>query len=165
MSANVRLPIPMSSGFITRTLVAGLDRVAGFFRRLPDDPEHLNVGREGEELAYFHLRKNGYVVVARNWRTPRRRGELDIVAWDGPILCFVEVKTRSKRAFVPAEAAVDQEKKRELAGMAKSFLRNHPVGTQYRFDIVSVYLVPGQQPDVVLFKDAFGWRTMNNRGR
>src|SRR5215831_16473459 len=71
-------------------------------------------GRSGEEQAYFHLRRLGYVMVARNWRSPHRKGELDLVGWDADVLCFIEVKTRSTRDVKPAEAAVDQEKQRAL---------------------------------------------------
>ncbi len=122
-----------------------------------EDAAH-QVGRAGEELAYFELRRQGYTIVARNWRNPRRRGELDLVAWDGPVLCFIEVKTRSRKSFVPAEAAVHREKMHELVGMSKLYLRNQPPGTRFRFDVVSVYLVPGEHPEVAVKKDAFGWK-------
>src|SRR5512147_2650013 len=77
-------------------------------------PEHLLTGRRGEDDAYFYLRRLGYVMVARNWRSPRHRGELDLVGWDGEVLCFVEVKTRTTRDVAPAEAAVDEEKRHDL---------------------------------------------------
>ena len=132
-------------------------------RRPPElkdaEPESHRVGKEGEELAYFHLRQVGYTVVARNWRNSRRKGELDIVAWDGQTLCFVEVKTRSRKSIVPAEAAVHRDKMRELAGMARLYLRQMPIGTPFRFDVVAVYLVPGEEPEITLLKDAFGWKT------
>ena len=155
----------MSSGRITRKLIASLDVVGRVLRRnwkdqrKQEEPESHRVGRAGEEFAYFHLRRSGYTVVARNWRNPRRRGELDIIAWDGETLCFVEVKTRSRKSIVPAEVAVDREKMRELAGMARLYLRQMPLGTPFRFDVVSVYLIDGREPEITLFKDAFGWKT------
>lgn len=155
----------MTAGSITRTLVGLLDRAAALVGRASRDPAHLQLGRTGEDEAYFYLRAQGYTVVARNWRTPRRRGELDLIAWEGDVLCFIEVKTRTRKTFVPAEAAVDREKQHELISMARAYLRNQPLGTLYRFDIVSVYLAPGQKPDLALFKDAFGWRTMKATGR
>ena len=158
-----------SSGNLTRALIASLDRVGELLRRAvlnpttgEPEPAHLDVGRRGEELAYFQLRKWGYTVVARNWRNPRRKGELDIVGWDEGVLCFVEVKTRTKKSFVPAEAAVHREKMHELAGMAKLYLRQLPPGTVFRFDVVSVYLVPGCEPEVTLIRDAFGWKLQSN---
>jgi len=75
-------------------------------------PDHIRVARRGEEDAYFHLRSLGYVIVARNWRTAGRKGEVDLIAWEGDVLCFVEVKTRTTRDVKPAEAAVDRAKQR-----------------------------------------------------
>src|SRR6266542_2153795 len=84
---------------------------------------HLATGRRGEEEAYFYLRQLGYVMVARNWRSPRHRGEIDLIGWDDDVLCFVEVKTRTTRDVKPAEAAVDDDKQRELSRMALDYLR------------------------------------------
>jgi len=95
------------------------------------------------------------VMVARNYRSPRSRSELDLVGWDGETLCFIEVKTRTTRAVQPAEAAVDPDKQKDLAGVAREFLRKVRGNPPYRFDIVSVYLEPGAEPDITLFRDAF----------
>ena len=100
------------SGALTRTVLKALDRMAP-----ARGAAHLLTGRRGEEEAYFYLRKRGYVMVARNWRSPRRRGEIDLIGWDKDVLCFVEVKTRAARALVAGEAAVDGDKQREAAGM------------------------------------------------
>jgi putative endonuclease len=122
---------------------------------------HLATGRRGETDAYFHLRRQGYVIVARNFRSRRRRGEIDLVGWDGDMLCFIEVKTRTSREVKPPEAAVDQEKRRELAAMAREYCRRSPRSGQrdpltFRFDIVSVYYEsPTEAPQIVLFKNAF----------
>jgi putative endonuclease len=116
---------------------------------------HQATGRRGEEDAYFYLRRQGYVMVARNYRSPRRRGEIDLIGWDGNVLCFIEVKTRTSREVKPAEAAVDREKRRELAGMAREYLRRLP-GVPWRFDIVSVYYQnPTGSGCIELFKNAF----------
>jgi len=72
-------------------------------------PSHQKTGRAGEEVASFHLRELGYVMVARNYRSWRRRCEVDLIRWDDDVLCFVEVKTRTTRDVKPAEAAVDDE--------------------------------------------------------
>src|SRR5215467_308509 len=102
------------------------------------EPRHAT-GRSGEEEAYFYLRRLGYVMVARNWRSPHHKGELDLVGWDGDVLCFIEVKTRSSRDFIPAEAAVDHEKQRALAAIARDYLRRLSGHPPTRFDVVSVY--------------------------
>ena len=140
---------------VTHAAVRVLDWLAEI--SLPPDPrpDHQRVGRRGEEDAYFYLRKLGYVMVARNFRSPRRRGEIDLIGWDADVLCFIEVKTRTSREVKPAEAAVDQEKLRDLAGVAGEYLRQLPVAPQWRFDVVSVYYV-GQpsQPRFELFKNS-----------
>jgi len=77
----------------THAVIRALDWVAE--RTLPpeDIPEHQRTGRRGEEDAYFYLRRLGYVMVAQNFHSPRRRGEIDLIGWDGETLCFIEVKT------------------------------------------------------------------------
>ena len=82
-----------------------------------------------EEDAYFHLRGLGYFVVARNYRSPRRPGEIDLIAWDADVLCFIEVKTRTSHDVKPAEAAVDRAKQHEIAGVAHQYLRRMPPRT------------------------------------
>src|SRR5216110_3941799 len=113
----------MLSGRLTHATIRALDWLSG--KTLPGStgPAHQRIGRHGEEDAYFHLRKLGYVMVARNFRSPRRRGEIDLIGWDKDVLCFVEVKTRAARALVAGEAAVDGDKQRELSGMARDYLR------------------------------------------
>jgi len=144
----------MLTASLTRLSLRALDSIARIFpgRQTPD---HLLTGRRGEEEAYFHLRQLGYVMVARNYRSPRSRSELDLVGWDRDTLCFIEVKTRTTRAIQPAEAAVDTEKQRDLNLVAREFLRKVKGEPPYRFDIVSVYLEPGKERDITLFRDAF----------
>ena len=139
----------------TRTIIRTLDRVAQ--RVLPPDqrPQHQRVGRRGEEDAYFHLRKLGYLMVARNYRSPRCRGEIDLIGWDADVLCFIEVKTRTSRDVKPPEAAVDRHKRREIAAVAREYLRRLPPSCQWRFDIVSVYYErPISRPQIEVFRNA-----------
>lgn len=139
-----------------RCILRALDSFAALLpRKTSAGPEHLRTGRRGEEEAYFQLRRRGYVMVARNYRSPRSRGELDLVGWDGDTLCFIEVKTRTTRDVAPAEAAVDEEKQRSLAEVARDFLRKAGGGPPFRFDVVSIYLEDGQEPQLELFKNAF----------
>ncbi|HEY1263336.1 MAG TPA: YraN family protein [Terriglobales bacterium] len=127
------------SGRLTRSVVRGLDALAA--KVLPPEPvpPHQVTGRRGEEDAYFYLRRLGYVMVARNFRSPLRRSELDLIGWDGNVLCFIEVKTRTSREVKPAEAAVDQEKRRDLMYVARDYMRHLRTQPPWRFDIVSVY--------------------------
>jgi putative endonuclease len=144
----------LPSGALTRLSLRALDSLAALLPGAAATP-HLETGRRGEEAAYFHLRKLGYVMVARNYRSPRSRSELDLVGWDGETLCFIEVKTRSARGFVPAEAAVDPEKQRDLSHVAREFLRKVKGAPSCRFDVVSVYLAGGKKAEIELFRDAF----------
>src|ERR1700761_5458979 len=92
-------------------------------RRRPSEPAHLATGRRGELAAFFYLRRRGYIVVARGWRSGRLRGDIDVIAWEGDTLCFVEVKTRTTREIATAEAAVDDDKRRTLRRLARSYMR------------------------------------------
>jgi putative endonuclease len=143
------------SGSITRLALRALDSAAALIPRKDAGAEHLRTGRRGEEEAYFYLRRNGYVMVARNYRSPRSRSELDLIGWDNDVLCFIEVKTRTTRDVKPAEAAVDSEKQRDLSRVAREFLRKTKGNPAFRFDIVSIYFEPGCRPEIQLFKNAF----------
>jgi putative endonuclease len=141
--------------FLARTIVRSLDWLSA--RMLPQDdrPQHQRVGSRGEEAAYFHLRKLGYVMVARNFRSPRCQGEIDLIGWDKDILCFIEVKTRSTREVKPPEAAVDWHKRREMAQVAREYLRRMAPTCPWRIDIVSVYYDrTGSRPDIEVFRSA-----------
>jgi putative endonuclease len=100
-------------------------------RRLAD------TGRRGEDVAHRYLRGKGYTVVARNWRPPTGPGEIDIIAWDGPTLVFVEVKARTSDDWSAPERNVDAEKTRALQRAAASWLRLCPAETP-RFDVIAI---------------------------
>src|SRR5258705_11163608 len=112
----------MFAGRVTQATLRALDWLAAHTLAPEDLPAHQLTGRRGEEAAYFYLRRQGYVIIARNYRSPHHRGELDLVGWDKDILCFIEVKTRTTRDGKPAEAAVDHEKQRELRMVPRDFL-------------------------------------------
>ncbi len=143
------------SGQLTHLTLRAFDFAARLLPRKDSGPQHLHTGRRGEEEAYFYLRRQGYIMIARNYRSPRNRSELDLVGWDGGTLCFVEVKTRTTRDVKPAEAAVDAEKQRDLSRVAREFLRKTKGDPPFRFDIVSIYYEPGLGPQIELFKNAF----------
>ena len=122
---------------------------------------HLAIGIRGERTALFELRRRGYIVVARRWTSTKVRGDVDLIAWDGPWLCFIEVKTRSVRGMTPAEAAVDDDKRRMLRGLARIYVRTFPERLRrtlpVRFDVVSVYPT-ATAAEFDVFQGAFGWR-------
>jgi putative endonuclease len=131
-----------------------LRRLRDAFARADDAPAlapHLALGRRGEELAAEYLRALGYRLVAANFKLPvgrDRRGapvqaELDIVAYEGPVLCFVEVKTRASDWFAAPEANVDLRKQRQITRAARAYRRLHGLaGAPFRYDVVSVVLPP-----------------------
>jgi putative endonuclease len=145
------LALRLLEGFVHAT-----DRLAVRFRR--ERPAHLELGRHGEEAAYFYLRRHGYIVVARGWRSGKVRGDLDLVAWEKDVLCFIEVKTRTSRSFATAESSVDEDKTRVLRRMARQYLHMLPIAPdQVRFDVLSIYFEVGKPADYQLFRGAFGW--------
>lgn len=148
----------MSSITLLESALGGLDRVAQRRRTAADLPRHLSVGLEGEDAAFFHLRRKGYTVVARRWSSGDVPGDVDLIAWDGPMLCFVEVKTRTARDLSPAESAVDRHKRAILRRLARRYVRQlSHAAPPVRFDVLSVYLVPGEERECVHFEASFGW--------
>lgn len=122
-------------------------------------PQHLRTGLSGEEAALFDLLGKGYVLAAVRWRASNLKGDVDLIAWHGPVLCFVEVKTRTAHDMTPAEVAVDADKRRILRRMARAYLRQLPQkeAPPVRFDVMSVYLVPGEPREIIHFQNSFGW--------
>jgi putative endonuclease len=115
-------------------------------------------GIRGETYAYWYLRRQGYVMVARNYMMPGIKGEIDMAGYDGPVLAFVEVKTRSAtEPNAPApEVAVNWEKRRNLGRMARQLMRaRHVEGGSCRFDILAIETKAGARPVVRLHKGAF----------
>ena len=94
-------------------------------------------GKRGEDLACEELGRRGYAILDRRFRT--RQGELDIVARDGDVVVFVEVKVRSGGSFGAPFEAVTRQKRRRLSQMATSYLfQKHLVDVPCRFDVVAV---------------------------
>lgn len=125
-------------------------------RRGATEGAHLETGRRGENLAYWYLRRNGYVVIARRCRPGGRAGELDLVGWDGPVLAFVEVKTRTGTEAGPAETAVSKAQRRRIMKAAWMYLNQ--MGRRdvtFRFDQANVYWDAEAGYRVRLVKDAF----------
>jgi putative endonuclease len=148
------------SGRLVHGIIRALDKLTALRPTRDGQPAvapHQRTGKRGEEEVYFYLRRLGYVMVARNFRVPTRRGEIDLIGWDRDTLCFVEVKTRTSHDVKPAEAAVDHAKQRELRIMASEYLRHLRHTPAWRFDIVSVYYEENSaRPRFELFKNAFG---------
>jgi len=120
-------------------------------RRAPID---LARGRHGEDLAHRFLRRQGYTIVARNFRPRNGAGEIDLVAWESDYLVFVEVKARATDQFGTPDRAVDSEKQGYLERAAREYARRAEAEWEHvRFDIVSILLT--EPPEVELLRDAF----------
>ncbi len=113
----------------------------------------LDIGHQGEKHACKFLRKQGYRILERNCKT--RWGELDIVARQGDVVSFVEVKSRTDADFLPPEASVTAAKRRKLARLAKAYLAREGLSSYpCRFDVVSVTFTE-DGPVCELMQDAF----------
>ena len=115
-------------------------------------------GIRGETYAYWYLRRHGYVFVARNYRVPEDKGEIDLVGYDGSVLAFVEVKTRTGTEKQPGqpEQALTPQKQQHIERMAKQFLRERRAhGASWRFDLVAIESPRGRAPVIRLHKNAF----------
>ncbi len=133
-----------------------LDRLRDTRRRRLWAPD-LAAGRRGEDLAHRFLRKQGYVIVARNYRLASGDAEADLIAREGGELVVIEVKTRETAEYGPPERAVNPEKQRHLIRVAREYARKTDTPwEQVRFDVVSVLL--RDPPEIVLLRRAFGIR-------
>lgn len=145
--------------WLTRLVARSMGTASRYFRR--SSPEHLHTARWGEMEAYFYLRSLGYRIVAKNYRSARDHGEIDIIGWDEGVLCFVEVKTHSKPGLVPPEMAVNAAKKNHIRSVARRYVRHLRTDRppHCRFDVVSVVLgEDGRGPTIRLHKGAFAWK-------
>jgi putative endonuclease len=125
---------------------------------------HLDLGKRGEELAAAYLEQLGIRIVAANFVVPVGRNrigvvinaEIDLVAYDGATLCFIEVKSRMSDWFAPPEANVDRRKQRQIARAARGYRRIFELeSAPYRYDVVTVVLPAEEQqsPDVQLLRN------------
>ncbi len=112
------------------------------------------IGQRWERLAARRLRAAGYAIRERNFRG--RAGEIDLVAEEGGVLCFVEVKGRGGSGFGAPAEAVTVDKQRRIARAAEEYLRRRrlPASTRCRFDVVAI-LEAGRRVEVTIFRDAF----------
>ena len=131
-----------------------------------------SLGQLGESYAAAYLTQLGYRLVAANFTLPvgrNRRGavinaEIDLVAYDGDTLCFVEVKTRASDWFAPPEANVDLRKRRQITRAARAYrqmlgLENEP----HRYDVVTVVLTDGSTPRVELLRNFWTEESLGKR--
>jgi putative endonuclease len=112
------------------------------------------LGQEGENTAAEYLRRRGYTILHRNYRT--RSGEIDIIARHGKALVFVEVKTRRTSDYGSPAAAVTSRKQQQISRVAEEYLaRKNLFDSEARFDVVSVLAPLGEDPIVEIIANAF----------
>jgi putative endonuclease len=124
--------------------------------------QHFELGARGEALAIEHLERLGYRIVAANFSLPIGRNtrdviinaEIDLVAYDGATLCFIEVKTRASDQAAAPQANVDLRKRRQIARAARGYRRMFGLlDSPFRYDVVTVVGKPEDaDPRIALLK-------------
>ena len=142
-----------------------LGRMHGLWARMgrgPATAPHLATGLDGERAAYFELKRRGFRVVARRWTNARVRGDVDLIGWDGDLLCFVEVKTRTAAGHAPRRRAPWMRRNARWCATWRgptcgALPESERATARVRFDVVSVYSIGGAS-EVEVFQNAFGWQ-------
>ena len=117
----------------------------------------LEAGKRGEELVVAHLKKEGYKIITRNYRT--KAGEIDIIGDDKGCISFIEVRYSNSRSFCPPRETVDTKKQAQIAKTALSYIKRYTLeDVDCRFDVVCVEDVDTDFPKIRLIKDAFELR-------
>ena len=132
----------------------------------PKPGDHIALGQRGEAYAAAYLEQLGYRLVAANFSLPVGRdlqgktinAEVDLIAYDGATLCFIEVKTRASDWFAPPQVNVDRRKQRQMIRAASAY--RHMLGIEdepYRFDVVTVVLAADGivAPEIEVLKNFF----------
>jgi putative endonuclease len=112
-----------------------------------------DVGKKGEELARDYLVSKGYQILEQNWRFSK--AEIDLIAKDGDILVFVEVKTRSYDFYGSPEDSVGRKKELLVADAGAAYMRRINHEWEIRFDIISVIMPKTGEPTLKHYPDAF----------
>lgn len=113
------------------------------------------IGNRGEKLAAEYLQHKGYDILTLNWRY--KRAEVDIIARDGEVVVFVEVKTRSYNLFGPPDLAVNYKKESLLTSAAHVWIEEHQHEGEIRFDVISILIEKNNIPKINHLEDAFFW--------
>ncbi|MBR5467246.1 MAG: YraN family protein [Bacteroidaceae bacterium] len=113
---------------------------------------HNDFGLQGEELAVEYLRRKGYLILNRNWRSGHK--EIDIVARQGDELVFVEVKARNNNFYARPEDAITRQKMHRLVLAADAYLRCNMIDSSVRFDVITITGTP-DKPYIKHYEHAF----------
>lgn len=115
--------------------------------------QHIEAGKLGEELAEEYLKKNGFFILHRNWRSSYY--EIDIVALKNKLLHFVEVKLRNSSVYGKPEESVTKKKVKSLLQAASGFLSRHPQYNDFRIDILSITIYPDGETEFFFIEDIY----------
>lgn len=127
-----------------------LERIRSCFRK--PEPESARVGRRGERAAERLLKRKGYHVLARNWRSGR--DEIDLVCLSEGVVVFVETRTRRKNALVGGYDSITGRKRKALKRVCRSyFAKMRPKPLTLRFDVVEVEHEDGEIGECHHFED------------
>jgi putative endonuclease len=133
------------------TISRALSALKQVFKSSRSQTIKVALGVRGEQLAVPYLDQLGFQIVATNFMVPVGRNrnnaivnaEIDVVAFEGSVLCFVEVKTRTSDWFAPPTANVDLRKQRQITRAAQAYRRMFELTeAPYRFDVVSIVMPP-----------------------
>jgi putative endonuclease len=114
---------------------------------------HNERGKNGEALAAGWLERQGFRLIATNWRYGHL--EIDIIATKDDIPHFIEVKYKSSGRFGPPELKVNKQKFRNLANAAAAWLRGHAHFRDFRIDVMAITELPGKEPEYFFIKNVF----------
>ncbi|MBF0490188.1 MAG: YraN family protein [Candidatus Omnitrophica bacterium] len=115
----------------------------------------ISLGQFGEEYTCKYLQSKGYTILDRNFRN--KIGEIDIIAQEGTVVCFIEVKTRRTMQYGAPFEAVHSSKQRKMVRMALSYLKYkfRTVDVLSRFDVISIYQAATEEPTLHHLRNAF----------
>jgi putative endonuclease len=131
-----------------------------------------SLGQLGESYAAAYLDQLGYRLVAANFTLPVGRNlrgavinaEIDLIAYDGDTLCFIEVKTRSSDWFAPPEINVDLRKRRQITRAARVYRQMLGIETEpHRYDVVTVIINNDSTPQLELLRNYWTEESLRKR--
>jgi len=115
--------------------------------------QRTQLGTQGEQLVGTFLEKKGYAILNKNYAS--RWGEVDIIAKQGDVICFIEVKTR-KQSYFPIASVVNKGKQHKIIRTAKHFILNQQLRDYiFRFDVATVLLNDSKNPSINYIANAF----------
>lgn len=107
---------------------------------------HNELGKWGEDIATNYLLEKGYRIIERDWKSGHR--DIDIIAMDGDVLVFFEVKTRQNCLFGSPEESIDYKKRKNLQAAFNHYIKYRHVDNEIRYDIITVVGAIGTKPEI-----------------